>query len=204
MLANLASTISFIIEYTIANKGTPIIIPTNPINLPATSNENNIQNADIPIESPNILGPIILPSICCITSIKTKNINAFTGETNNIIIADGIAPKNGPKNGIIFVIPIITDINNVYGILNTVNIANVNTANYKRKYVTFEETLNEVNKLGKIDVKVDNSTSLKVDGNNVDLESEKVNQAANTLMFNGLVSLTNTKLSMAKSVITGR
>lgn len=84
------------------------------------------------------------------------------------------------------------------------NIANVNTANYKRKYVTFEETLNEVNKLGKIDVKVDNSTSLKVDGNNVDLESEKVNQAANTLMFNGLVSLTNTKLSMAKSVITGR
>ena len=40
--------------------------------------------------------------------------------------------------------------------------------------------------------------------NNVDLESEKVNQAANTLMYNGLISLTNSKLSMAKSVITGR
>ena len=39
---------------------------------------------------------------------------------------------------------------------------------------------------------------------NVDLESEKVNQAANTLMYNGLISLTNSKLSMAKSVITGR
>ncbi len=84
------------------------------------------------------------------------------------------------------------------------NIANINTANYKRKYVSFEETLNNVNNAGKIEVKVDNSSSLRIDGNNVDLENEKVNQAANTLMFNGLVSLTNTKLSMAKSVITGR
>ena len=84
------------------------------------------------------------------------------------------------------------------------NIANINTANYKRKYVSFEETLNNVNNEGKIEVKVDNSSSLRIDGNNVDLENEKVNQAANTLMFNGLVSLTNTKLSMAKSVITGR
>ena len=84
------------------------------------------------------------------------------------------------------------------------NIANINTANYKRKYVSFEETLNNVNNAGKIEVKVDNSSSLRTDGNNVDLENEKVNQAANTLMFNGLVSLTNTKLAMAKSVITGR
>lgn len=84
------------------------------------------------------------------------------------------------------------------------NIANVNTQNYKRKYVSFEETLNDVNKQGKIEVKVDNSESIKADGNNVDLESEKVNQAANTLMYNGLISLTNTKLSMTKSVITGR
>ena len=76
------------------------------------------------------------------------------------------------------------------------NIANINTPNYKRKYVKFEETLNNVNKTGKIEV--------KTDGNNVDLENEKVNQAANTLMYNGLISLTNSKLSMAKSVITGR
>ncbi|MPN30960.1 hypothetical protein SDC9_178431 [bioreactor metagenome] len=40
---------------------------------------------------------------------------------------DGIAPKNGPKNGIILVIPIITDISIVYGILNTVKIINVKT-----------------------------------------------------------------------------
>lgn len=84
------------------------------------------------------------------------------------------------------------------------NIANINTPNYKRKYVKFEETLNNVNKTGKIEVKTDTSGAIRTDGNNVDLENEKVNQAANTLMYNGLISLTNSKLSMAKSVITGR
>ena len=84
------------------------------------------------------------------------------------------------------------------------NIANINTPNYKRKYVKFEETLNNVNKTGKIEVKTDTSGAVRTDGNNVDLENEKVNQAANTLIYNGLISLTNSKLSMAKSVITGR
>lgn len=84
------------------------------------------------------------------------------------------------------------------------NIANINTPNYKRKYVKFEETLNNTNKTGKIEVKTDTSGAVRTDGNNVDLENEKVNQAANTLMYNGLISLTNSKLSMAKSVITGR
>ncbi|WP_291732778.1 flagellar basal body protein [Clostridium sp.] len=84
------------------------------------------------------------------------------------------------------------------------NIANINTPNYKRKYVKFEETLNNANKTGKIEVKTDTSGAVRTDGNNVDLENEKVNQAANTLMYNGLISLTNSKLSMAKSVITGR
>ena len=88
--------------------------------------------------------------------------------------------------------------------INGNNIANINTPNYKRKYVKFEETLNNVNKTGKIEVKTDTSGAVRTDGNNVDLESEKVNQAANTLMYNGLISLTNSKLSMAKSVITGR
>ena len=84
------------------------------------------------------------------------------------------------------------------------NIANVNTPDNKRKYVSFEETLDDINNVGKIEVKEDNTTSVRSDGNNVDLENEKVNQAANTLMYNGLISLTNSKLSMTKSVITGR
>lgn len=84
------------------------------------------------------------------------------------------------------------------------NIANINTPNYKRKYVSFEETLNDIDKTGKIELKEDTSGEIRADGNNVDLESEKVNQAANTLMYNSLISLTNSKLSMMKSVITGR
>lgn len=84
------------------------------------------------------------------------------------------------------------------------NIANINTPGYKRKYVTFEETLNKASKQPQIEVKEDKATSMRNDGNNVDLESEKVNQAANSLMYNGLVSVTNTKLAIARTVIIGR
>ena len=84
------------------------------------------------------------------------------------------------------------------------NIANINTPGYKRKYVSFEETLNNANEQPKIEIKEDKSNSIRTDGNNVDLENEKVNQAANSLMYNGLVSITNTKLAIAKSVISGR
>ena len=84
------------------------------------------------------------------------------------------------------------------------NIANINTPNYKRRYVTFEDSLkNEINN-AKIEVKVDKDSIVREDGNNVDLESEKVNQAASSLQYNALVSLTNTKLAMTKSVIAGR
>ena len=84
------------------------------------------------------------------------------------------------------------------------NIANINTPNYKRRYVTFEDSLkNEINN-AKIEVKVDKNSIVREDGNNVDLENEKVNQAASSLQYNALVSLTNTKLAMTKSVIAGR
>lgn len=84
------------------------------------------------------------------------------------------------------------------------NIANINTPNYKRRYVTFEESLkNEINN-AKIEVKVDKDSIVREDGNNVDLENEKVNQAAASLQYNALVSLTNTKLAMTKSIISGR
>ena len=84
------------------------------------------------------------------------------------------------------------------------NIDNINTPNYKRRYVTFEDSLkNEINN-AKIEVKVDKYSEVREDGNNVDLENEKVNQAAASLQYNALVSLTNTKLAMTKSVIAGR
>lgn len=85
------------------------------------------------------------------------------------------------------------------------NIVNINTPNYKRKYVTFEDTLkNNIKETPKIEVKTDKNSEVRLDGNNVDLESEKINQATTTLQYNALVSLTNTKIAMSKSVISGR
>lgn len=100
------------------------------------------------------------------------------------------------------------------------NMANINTKNYKKSYVSFEENLANANedfqlKQTKsahlngnandslISVKQDKSTSMRTDGNNVDMDLEKVNQAANTLMYNALITQANSKLNMTKSVISG-
>lgn len=101
------------------------------------------------------------------------------------------------------------------------NIANINTENYKRFNVVFEENINKDSKsnvdlkvtnqrhltgsnaTGDITVEKDNSTSMRTDGNNVDLEVEKVNQAANTLKYNALVQQANSKLTNIKYVIAG-
>ncbi|MFU7516338.1 flagellar basal body rod protein FlgB [Clostridium sp. HCS.1] len=100
------------------------------------------------------------------------------------------------------------------------NMANINTDNFKKSYVSFEENLNDVKndfilKRTKkvhlngelndslISVKEDTSTSMRTDGNNVDMDLEKVNQAANTLMYNALITQANSKLNMTKAVISG-
>lgn len=97
------------------------------------------------------------------------------------------------------------------------NMANINTAGYKRSTVSFEDTLKDVsndiestgytnvdeNSFGQVKLDKDNSSSMRTDGNNVDLESEKVNQAANTLLYNALVTQANNKISMTRYVITG-
>lgn len=101
------------------------------------------------------------------------------------------------------------------------NIANINTKGYKRRYVTFEENLKQSmdgielkktddkhmslnNEYGDIEVKRDDSTSLREDGNNVNIENEEVNQAANALMYNALIAQANARLSETKYVIDGR
>lgn len=101
------------------------------------------------------------------------------------------------------------------------NIANINTKGYKREYVTFEENLKQSmdgldlkktddkhmsldNNSGDIEVKTDNSTSVKEDGNNVDIENEEVNQAANALMYNALISQASSRLAETKYVIEGK
>jgi flagellar basal-body rod protein FlgB len=100
------------------------------------------------------------------------------------------------------------------------NIANLNTKGYKAYKVSFEDTLQDsINGLelktdnnrhitntsnyGEISVKQDNTTAMNQDGNNVDIDSEMVDQAANSLMYNAMISAINSKLSQAKYVING-
>lgn len=98
------------------------------------------------------------------------------------------------------------------------NIANFNTKGYKRYYVTFEDTLKKNEdelalkttedrhiepggKFADIDIEQDKYTSLREDGNNVDVENEMVNQAANSLMYNALTGMVNSRLASARYVI---
>ena len=101
------------------------------------------------------------------------------------------------------------------------NMANINTKNYKRFNAVFEENLKKENdgsnfelkrtksahftsensKSDNISIEQDKSTSMRSDGNNVDLDIEKVNQAANTLKYNALISKINGKFNDLKMVM---
>ncbi|EDS76719.1 flagellar basal body rod protein FlgB [Clostridium massiliodielmoense] len=100
------------------------------------------------------------------------------------------------------------------------NISNINTRGYKRSYVTFEDTLknskdklelkttNEKHiafnkKFGEISVKKDQSDSMKMDENNVDIDNEMTNLAANTLEYNALITSLNSALATRRCVING-
>lgn len=105
------------------------------------------------------------------------------------------------------------------------NLANVDTPNYKRKDVTFEEYLNEsldskslegittderhipiksknIDKI-KPEITQDNSdTSMRIDGNNVDIDSEMAYLAKNTIQYNSLIQMINNNFSKIKNVIS--
>lgn len=101
------------------------------------------------------------------------------------------------------------------------NMANINTKDYKKFNVVFEENLKKEDNSSGIELKrtnaahfassnsknedisieQDKSTSMKSDGNNVDLDIEKVNQAANTLKYNALITSINSKFNNLKTVI---
>jgi len=101
------------------------------------------------------------------------------------------------------------------------NMANINTKDYKRFNVVFEENLKKDDDSSKLELKRTNSahlasdnsdqdgisieqdknTSMRSDGNNVDLDIEKVNQAANTLKYNALITKINNKFNDLKMVM---
>lgn len=103
------------------------------------------------------------------------------------------------------------------------NIANVNTKGYKAFRVVFEEKLNGVLKGERLalkvtnekhlndgssienlsyDLKKDNSSSMRLDGNNVDIDNEMANLAANAILYNALVSQANSKIAMRRFIIS--
>jgi len=104
------------------------------------------------------------------------------------------------------------------------NLANIDTPNYKRKDVAFEQylndSLNKTNLEGNLTDKrhiainskdidkiqptlsEDNSdVSMRIDGNNVDVDSEMAYLAKNTIKYNALVQLINSNFSKIKNVI---
>lgn len=103
------------------------------------------------------------------------------------------------------------------------NIANVNTQGYKASHVVFEEKLNSVLSNESISLKTthknhisndntistitpetvkDNSTTMRTDGNNVDIDKEMSDMAANSILYNTLISQANSRISMKRYIIS--
>lgn len=93
------------------------------------------------------------------------------------------------------------------------NIANVDTPGFKTKRVIFEEKLRALlNKnltrenLQRLtpEIKVDYTSNLREDFNNVDIEKEMVKLSMNTLRYSLYVQLLNKKLEKIKMAIRGK
>lgn len=106
------------------------------------------------------------------------------------------------------------------------NIANVNTPGYKKSYVRFEELLTDaadkfqisgIKKDGKFlpigsdrsisvnpEIVQEDSTSMRRDGNNVDIDVEMAELAKNTIKYNALIAQMSKEFSKIKLAINGR
>ena len=98
------------------------------------------------------------------------------------------------------------------------NLANVNTPGFKRQDVAFESKLSHAlaqrHALGaagqnaveqvRPQVVTDSATSERADGNNVDMESENVNAAINTLRYEALSQMVGGYFTGIKAAIAGR
>lgn len=106
------------------------------------------------------------------------------------------------------------------------NIANVNTPGYKKSYVKFEELLTDaadkfqisgikkdgrflpIGKDNKIsiapEIVQENFTSMRRDGNNVDIDVEMAELAKNSIKYNALIAQMSKEFSKIKMAINGR
>lgn len=90
------------------------------------------------------------------------------------------------------------------------NIANVNTPGFQRQGVRFEEYLAAGLSSGEADVASmrpqiywDASAPARMDGNNVDINSEMMEVTKNTLLHNTYLQILNTKIGQMRTAITG-
>lgn len=107
------------------------------------------------------------------------------------------------------------------------NIANVDTPGFKASHVEFEAYMKEAmeggggleakvtrdkhipfNKQSAMDVQpaviVDSNTTMRMDGNNVDIDAEMADMAKNNIYYDTLVTKLNGELSRLKLAIDGR
>lgn len=101
------------------------------------------------------------------------------------------------------------------------NIANINTPEYKRKDVVFSDVLKDKQKISTIEgyatnerhikintqparqyeTSVDKNTRSRIDGNNVDLDLEMIEQSKNSINYNTSVEQMQSMFKRLKSVI---
>lgn len=94
------------------------------------------------------------------------------------------------------------------------NLANVNTPGFKRSDVQFDSVLahavdaaeaGDASSLQglKASVETDSASSMRADGNNVDIDNEMANIAENNVRYNALVQLASKQLNTLEYVISG-
>jgi flagellar basal-body rod protein FlgB len=93
------------------------------------------------------------------------------------------------------------------------NLANVNTPGFKRSDVSFQGALADALQSSGGDPSVvdatpfqtttDSSTSMRADGNNVDVDSESANLAKNQLLFDSVMAIDTKRLHTMDTAITG-
>lgn len=103
------------------------------------------------------------------------------------------------------------------------NIANADTPGFKKSVVRFEDTLKRALKTGALPLRVSNprhiavddlssveprverveTTALRTDGNNVDMEEEMVNLVTNTVTYRAAAQFISGKFAKLRYVISG-
>jgi len=84
------------------------------------------------------------------------------------------------------------------------NVANVDTPGFKRSDVDFEAILKTaVGEDSSAAVVKDESSSMRADGNNVDIDREMANVAENELYYEGVTQALSSQLEILRMVIRG-